>query len=84
MKCLAYRHLTEAIFGPAHPYGKNVFPEDYLAIRTEDLRSHHRHHIIPQKGMVLVIRFVWGKGNRPHPENHWSVEPKPIQWNPVE
>ena len=31
---LAYRHLTEAIFGPNHPYGKNVFPEDYLAINT--------------------------------------------------
>jgi zinc protease len=51
---LAYRHLTEAIFGPLHPYGKNVFPEDYLAINTEDLRSHHNNHIIPQKGMVLV------------------------------
>jgi predicted Zn-dependent peptidase len=51
---LAYRHLTEVIFGPAHPYGKNVFPEDFLAIRTEDLRNHHRHHIIPQKGMVLL------------------------------
>ena len=51
---LAYRHLTEVIFGPAHPYGKNVFPEDFLAIHTEDLRNHHRHHIIPQKGMVLV------------------------------
>lgn len=51
---LAYRHLTEVIFGPSHPYGKNVFPEDFLAIRTEDLRNHHRFHIIPQKGMVLL------------------------------
>jgi len=51
---LAYRHLTEAIFGPRHPYGKNVFPEDYLAITPEDLRIHHKQHIIPQKGMILV------------------------------
>lgn len=51
---LAYRHLTEAIFGPDHPYGKNVFPEDYLAISAKDLREHHAKHIIPQKGMVLV------------------------------
>jgi predicted Zn-dependent peptidase len=51
---LAYRHLTEAIFGPGHPYGRNAWPEDYLAIQTEDLRFHHTHHIIPQKGMILV------------------------------
>lgn len=51
---LAYRHLTEAIFGPAHPYGKNVFPEDYLAITIEDLMNHHARHIIPQNGMILV------------------------------
>ena len=51
---LAYRHLTEVIFGRSHPYGKNVFPEDFLAIQADDLRNHHSHHIIPQKGMVLV------------------------------
>jgi predicted Zn-dependent peptidase len=51
---LAYRHLTEAIFGPEHPYGKNVFPEDYLAITTDDLKFHHARHIIPKKAMVLV------------------------------
>lgn len=51
---LAYRHLTEAIFGLNHPYGKNVVPENYLAIDTTDLKTHHKHHIIPQKGMVLV------------------------------
>lgn len=51
---LAYRHLTESIFGLHHPYGKNVAPEDYLAITPEDLRNHHTQHIIPQKGMVFV------------------------------
>ncbi len=51
---LAYRHLTESIFGLHHPYGKNVVPEDYLAITPDDLRNHHTQHIIPQKGMVFV------------------------------
>ena len=36
---LAYRHLTETIFGPDHPYGQNVFPEHYQAIDTHDLRA---------------------------------------------
>lgn len=51
---LAYRYLTEAIFGPQHPYGKNTHPEDYLAITAEDLKAHHRQHIVPNKGMVFV------------------------------
>ena len=51
---LGYRYLTEATFGPDHPYGKNIFPEDYLAIQTEDLRLHHQKHIIPQNGMIFV------------------------------
>ncbi|MGB4848195.1 MAG: pitrilysin family protein [Saprospiraceae bacterium] len=51
---IAYRHLTEAIFGPGHPYGKNAMPEDYLAITTDDLRYHHSHHIHPDRGMVFI------------------------------
>lgn len=58
---LAYRHLTEAIFGLDHPYGRNVVPEDYQAINTEDLRLHHDQHIIPQKGMVLVSGLFGAK-----------------------
>lgn len=71
---LAYRHLTEVIFGRSHPYGKNVFPEDFLAIQAEDLRNHHSHHIIPQKGMVLVSGSFWGKGNRPYSSDYWPME----------
>jgi predicted Zn-dependent peptidase len=50
---LAYRQLTEQIFGIAHPYGRNHLPEDYLNIRPEDLHQHHRH-LSPQGSMVLV------------------------------
>jgi predicted Zn-dependent peptidase len=51
---LAYRHLTEAIFGPHHPYGKNLLPEHYLTIKPEDLRTHHHRFIQPSRGMVFV------------------------------
>lgn len=51
---IAYRHLTEAIFGPGHPYGKNAGAEDYLAITTADLRYHHSHHLHPDRGMVFI------------------------------
>ncbi|MEO6131380.1 MAG: pitrilysin family protein [Saprospiraceae bacterium] len=51
---IAYRQLTESIFGNQHPYGKNINPEDFLAITGSDLEYHHRHHIHPEQGMVFV------------------------------
>ena len=51
---LAYRYLTEAIFGSGHPYGKNVKPDHYLSITPEDLRIHHQSFIHPSRGMVFV------------------------------
>ena len=58
---LAYRYLTETIFGPTHPYGRNIFPEDYLALNPEDLRFHHSRHVVPQKGMVFVSGYFGEK-----------------------
>jgi zinc protease len=86
---LAYRHLTEAIFGPGHPYGKNVFPEDYMAITPDDLRLHHKNHIIPQKGMILVsgsfgevettqIEQVLGRWNPLHPNGLNTIATYPL------
>lgn len=72
---LAYRHLTEAIFGLRHPYGKNVFPEDFLAITTADLHEHHRKHMIPQKAMVFL------SGNFGDQELGW-IEKTIGSWNP--
>ena len=35
---LAYRKVTELIFGEDHPYGYNSFPETYRALKQQDLR----------------------------------------------
>ena len=51
---LAYRYLTDAMYGSSHPYGRNVKPEDYIEITSEDLLSHHHAHIHPQRGMIFV------------------------------
>lgn len=37
---IAYRHITEKIFGANHPYGYNSLPEMYTALEVADL---HRH-----------------------------------------
>ena len=51
---IAYRHLTEAIFGPGHPYGRNHQPEDYRALVREDLLRHHHANIRPDRAMAFL------------------------------
>ncbi len=42
---LAYRKITELVFGEKHPYGYNSFPETYARLTREDLLRHfHRLH----------------------------------------
>lgn len=38
---VAYRSITELIFGAQHPYGYNSFPENYDALSREDLMEHY-------------------------------------------
>lgn len=39
---IAYRKITECIFGEEHPYGYNSFPDSYAALKREDLAAHYR------------------------------------------
>ena len=39
---IAYRKITELIFGQKHPYGYNSFPETYDQLRRSDLIEHHQ------------------------------------------
>ncbi|MFN7117836.1 MAG: M16 family metallopeptidase [Saprospiraceae bacterium] len=40
---LAYRAVTELIFGKTHPYGYNSYPATYGELRREDLIRHYEH-----------------------------------------
>lgn len=37
---VAYRQITELIFGPTHPYGYNSWPETYAQLHRDDLVHH--------------------------------------------
>ncbi|MEL6862785.1 MAG: pitrilysin family protein [Bacteroidota bacterium] len=39
---LAYRLITEKIFGAVHPYGYNSFPDTYGQLKREDLLQHYQ------------------------------------------
>lgn len=58
---LAYRYLTEAMYGRSHPYGRSVKPSDYLEITTDDLRHHHRDHIHPDHAMIFASGSLGAK-----------------------
>lgn len=51
---LAYRQLTEAIYGPAHPYGRNHVQADYQALSRQDLADHHLRTIRPERALLFL------------------------------
>jgi predicted Zn-dependent peptidase len=90
---LAYRYLTEAMYGSSHPYGRNVKPEDYIDITSEDLLSHHHAHIHPQRGMIFVagsfgakeidlIHHTLGQWSSRHPNGLPSTVKPPVVRRP--
>ena len=42
---LAYRHLTEAIYGKEHPYGYNSSASHYQKVTPDDLRTHYSNFL---------------------------------------
>jgi len=51
---LAYRHITEEIFGSTNPYGYNSFPHDYDNLTTEDLKTHFNQYIGSDNANIFV------------------------------
>ena len=39
---IAYRKITELIYGENHAYGYNSTPDDYRALTPDDLKKHHQ------------------------------------------
>ncbi len=56
---IAYRQITECIYGPNHPYGYNSQSATYAALTRDDLLRHHRECYVP--GNMTV--FISGRTN---------------------
>lgn len=50
---IAYRKITEYIFGENHPYGYNSLPETYDELRREDLLDHYRNNFSAKNCMIF-------------------------------
>lgn len=51
---VAYRKVTELIFGERHPYGYNSFPEDYRAIQRADLLHFYKTWYKPSNCLLFA------------------------------
>lgn len=51
---LAYRKITEIIFGENHPYGYNSTPDDYRALARADLIKHHQEHFTSDNCLIFL------------------------------
>jgi zinc protease len=51
---LAYRKITEIIFGENHPYGYNSTPDDYRALTRVDLIKHHQEHFTSDNCLIFL------------------------------
>ncbi|MCP3932231.1 MAG: insulinase family protein [Bacteroidetes bacterium] len=59
---IAYRTITEKIFGASHPYGYNSIPETYDALKREDIIQHFQHTFFSNNCQV----FISGKPTERH------------------
>jgi predicted Zn-dependent peptidase len=51
---LAYRKVTELIFGEQHPYGYNSTPDDYINLTRDDLIAHYQSWYTPSNCLLFA------------------------------
>lgn len=55
---IAYRQITEMIFGADHPYGYNSMPDTYAALTTQDLHDHFNKTCTTGNCMIFASGMV--------------------------
>jgi zinc protease len=51
---IAYRTITEMVFGANRPYGYNSTPDDYRALTTADLKQFHQDYFTSDNMMIFL------------------------------
>lgn len=52
---LAYRLITEATYGTAHPYGYNSYPELYANLALEKVRDYYKSHFHAGNATLFLV-----------------------------
>ncbi len=58
---IAYRTVTEAIFGTNHPYGYNSVAKDYDKISQDDLINHFKQHYVQGNCKIILSGQITDK-----------------------
>jgi predicted Zn-dependent peptidase len=58
---LAFRLITEAVFGPDNPYGYNGYKENYDRLTADDIRSFHKSHFHAGNATLYVAGHITSK-----------------------
>lgn len=85
VEVLAYRSITEQIFGKAHPYGYNSEADDYRALTRADLVHHFNTWYTPSNCRLIAcgnvdastvseINRLFGQDRRTGPVPEWTWE----------
>lgn len=51
---VAYREITEYIYGATHPYGYNSIPETYQLLQRDQLLDHHHRYFSANNAFVML------------------------------
>jgi zinc protease len=54
VEVVAYRKITEMIFGESHPYGYNSVAQDYENLSSDDLLLHHHNWYTPSNCKIFI------------------------------
>ncbi len=60
-EAMAYRYLTEFLYGTDHPYGYNSTPQMYEALTTDHLRAFHKRRYSPATSTLILSGNVTAK-----------------------
>lgn len=55
---VAYREITERIFGEKHPYGYNSNAEMYREVQISDLNNHHQVNYFKKDSVIILSGLI--------------------------
>ncbi len=61
---LAFRLISESVFGSAHPYGYNGYQENYAALTLDDVKTFHRSHFHAGNATLYVAGQITNEVER--------------------
>lgn len=80
---LAYRKITEIIFGENHPYGYNSYPETFATLDREVAVMHHQQKVLTQDSYVIISGKISSRVENQLNDLLQEIKLSPSSINPI-